>query len=597
MRGSVTSKCTRGHRKAQQRCTSRCRRWYWILPAPPGPDGKRRRQWSQAYPTKTQAEEALTEELRRRDQGIILNQERITLREFSRRWLDHMATLGHDERALERYQELLELHVLPTIGGLQLKQVQPLHLSDLYVQLLQRGRRDGKPGGLKPRTVGHVHRAIHRMLKQAVRWRLIAINPASDLELPTVADEPMVTLTIEQARTLLEAARPRPWLHALILLGVATGARLGELLALQWSDIDLQQGTVRIGRSRRIVNRRMQVKGPKTQAATAASSSARPPSPSSNGSASARSASAWRCEASTTPARTWSSASPTAVPTGPTRPPPSSAPSSTPSACPRASTSTPCGTPRQGWDSNPWKPCDFNGFRDRPIRPLWHLAVGEYSERRGPAAGSALAATLAEKGTEQVGALLGEHAAVDLDPMGEAWVADEVPEGRDGAGLGVVGPVDEPRDPCLGESAGAHGARLEGHHHRAPIQPPAAELGGGGAYGDQFGVGRRVRGLFPAVAAAAQHRSVLVKDDASDRDVLMPEGGPGLLERQPHPRLVGSWVGGRPAQRRASWSAVIQTGLVAIPQRVALDVDACPIGWVGLRPGRAVEAATGRCPA
>jgi integrase len=263
MRGSVTSKCTRGHRKAQQRCTPRCRRWYWILPAPPGPDGKRRRQWSEGYATKAQAEEALTEELRRRDQGIILNQEKITLREFSQRWLDHMVTLGHDERTLERYQELLELHVLPTIGGLQLKQVQPLHLSDLYVRLLQRGRRDGRPGGLKPRTVGHVHRAIHRMLKQAVRWRLIAINPASDLELPT---QPMVTLTVEQARALLKAARPRPWLHALILLGVATGARLGELLALQWADINLDQGTVRIGRSRRIVNRRMQVKGPKTQA-------------------------------------------------------------------------------------------------------------------------------------------------------------------------------------------------------------------------------------------------------------------------------------------------------------------------------------------
>jgi hypothetical protein len=34
---------------------------------------------------------------------------------------------------------------------------------------------------------------------------------------------------------------------------------------------------------------------------------------------------------------------------------------------------------RQGWDSNPWMPCDINGFRDRPIRPLWHLAVPEYS--------------------------------------------------------------------------------------------------------------------------------------------------------------------------------------------------------------------------
>jgi hypothetical protein len=77
--------------------------WYWVLSAPPGPDGRRRRQWSNGFKTKQQ-------------------------------------------------------------------------------------------GGLKPRTVGHVHRALHRMLKQAVRWRLIALNPPSDLELPAVADEPMVTL-------------------------------------------------------------------------------------------------------------------------------------------------------------------------------------------------------------------------------------------------------------------------------------------------------------------------------------------------------------------------------------------------------------------
>ena len=76
----------------------------------------------------------------------------------------------------------------------------------------------------------------------------------------------MVTLTRDQAAKLLEAARRRPLMRTLVTLGVATGARLGELLALTWPDIDLQAGTLRIGRSRRIVNRRMQVKGPKTQA-------------------------------------------------------------------------------------------------------------------------------------------------------------------------------------------------------------------------------------------------------------------------------------------------------------------------------------------
>jgi integrase len=76
----------------------------------------------------------------------------------------------------------------------------------------------------------------------------------------------MVTLTREQAATLLKAAERRPLMRTLTMLGVATGARLGELLALTWPDVDLEASTLRIGRSRRIVNRRMQVKGPKTEA-------------------------------------------------------------------------------------------------------------------------------------------------------------------------------------------------------------------------------------------------------------------------------------------------------------------------------------------
>src|SRR6266542_969373 len=118
-------------------------------------------------------------------------------------WLEHMETLGRDDRTLDRYRELLELYALPTVGGMQLKTLQPPHLSDLYAKLLREGRRDGKAGGLHPRTVGHVHRALHRMLKQGARWQLIARSPAADLELPSVPKSEMVTLTREQAGRLL----------------------------------------------------------------------------------------------------------------------------------------------------------------------------------------------------------------------------------------------------------------------------------------------------------------------------------------------------------------------------------------------------------
>jgi integrase len=111
-----------------------------------------------------------------------------------------------------------------------------------------------------------VHRTVHRALRQAVRWQLLARNPAADLELPTVPKSEMVTLTREQARVLLDAAKARPLMYWLVLLGVATGARLGELLALRWADVDLEAGATRIGFTRRIVGGRMEVKAPKTGA-------------------------------------------------------------------------------------------------------------------------------------------------------------------------------------------------------------------------------------------------------------------------------------------------------------------------------------------
>lgn|SRR5574341_677409 len=74
----------------------------YVLRAPPGPDGKRRRQWSKGFATKKEAEAALTEELRRRDLGIILSAEKLTVCAFADRWWPWWPIVGHAAGASSR---------------------------------------------------------------------------------------------------------------------------------------------------------------------------------------------------------------------------------------------------------------------------------------------------------------------------------------------------------------------------------------------------------------------------------------------------------------------------------------------------------------
>jgi integrase len=193
---------------------------------------------------------------------VVVESGRLTLAEYVDRWLAHMRAT-REPSTVQRYEELLRFHVLPALGNRQLKALQPLEVQGLYNRLSQSGRRDGG-GGLHPRTVGHVHRVLHRALKQAVQWHLVARNVCEAVEPPKVAAEPMVTLTPAQARQLLDHAEG--WLYHLVLLGAATGARRGELLALRWADVDLDSPTVRIARSVGLVGGQLHWKQPKSEA-------------------------------------------------------------------------------------------------------------------------------------------------------------------------------------------------------------------------------------------------------------------------------------------------------------------------------------------
>jgi integrase len=101
---------------------------------------------------------------------------------------------------------------------------------------------------LSARTVRGAHVVLSSALKQAVRWRMLPLNPAQSVELPKRTRREMKALSPGEAKAFLEAAKEDP--HGLVFaFGLVTGMRPEEYLGLQWKDIDLHRGTATVQRT------------------------------------------------------------------------------------------------------------------------------------------------------------------------------------------------------------------------------------------------------------------------------------------------------------------------------------------------------------
>src|SRR6185437_8760087 len=135
-------------------------------------------------------------------------------------------------------------NLLPALGANKLTELAPIQISELYAKLLSEGRRNGM-GGLSPRTVHHCHRILKQALRQAVRWQMIARNPADAADPPKVRSKPMQTYDIPQTAALLDAARDRR-IFVPTILAVLCGLRRGEIAALRWRHVDLTAGQLAV---------------------------------------------------------------------------------------------------------------------------------------------------------------------------------------------------------------------------------------------------------------------------------------------------------------------------------------------------------------
>lgn len=129
-------------------------------------------------------------------------------------------------------------HFIPAFGHIPLSKLSPSHIQKFYSKLLDQS--------LSPNTIRRYHQKLNVCLKSAIKQGKIDSNPCERVELPKRKKSKNNHLNQEDAHRLLKAIQKHKLLSTLIPLALVTEAREGELLALTWDDVDLEQGTISI---------------------------------------------------------------------------------------------------------------------------------------------------------------------------------------------------------------------------------------------------------------------------------------------------------------------------------------------------------------
>src|SRR5581483_11743177 len=149
--------------------------------------------------TRKEVQEKLAAAAHERQQGTMVTAPTQTLEQFLTDWLENTQKRSVKPRTYERYEEVVRLHIVPVLGKYQLQKLSAQHLRSFYTKK--------QDEGLSPTTVTHFHNVLHKALKDAMRWGLVARNVCELVSPPRKVRFEIQPLTLDQVHSLLDAAK------------------------------------------------------------------------------------------------------------------------------------------------------------------------------------------------------------------------------------------------------------------------------------------------------------------------------------------------------------------------------------------------------
>lgn len=185
--------------------------------------------------TRKEAQAKLKEAVRAAEEGRLVLTRAKRMGQYLDDWLEVHVKLTVQPTTYDSYRCDVE-RLRPHIGNVRLDTLRHEHIQSAYTKLLE---------SLSETSVNRVHRTLKNSLRHAVKLGLIGYNPIERVTAPRLPHREMRPLTPEEVEIFLDSTRTDR-LHALWVLLLTTGLRIGEGTGLHWKDVDLDERALHV---------------------------------------------------------------------------------------------------------------------------------------------------------------------------------------------------------------------------------------------------------------------------------------------------------------------------------------------------------------
>lgn len=232
--------------------------WQYTIELERDFNGKRKQKSKGGFKTKKECQIAMTEMESKINKGEYIEESKLTLEAYLNNWLEHIKR-NVTETTYVFYKGISDRVLIPELGSIKIDKLKTMQIQNFLTAKLN-------DSTLSNTTVRHYYNVLNIALNQAVKWQVIQSNPCMAVEAPKVSKAQLGILKADEVEKLLNYTKESEFkvMYIPLLLAVTCGMRRGEVLGLQWNDIDFDSGILRVKHNYTKVGKENKMVTPKT---------------------------------------------------------------------------------------------------------------------------------------------------------------------------------------------------------------------------------------------------------------------------------------------------------------------------------------------